>query len=397
MPEAAASQPPKRLMSLDAYRGFMMLAMVAGDSSAGFLGLAAVAQNFPGSPFWGFLAAQSRHSEWQGCTFWDLIMPSFLFILGVAMPYSFARRVALGHSYRRQLFHAAYRSAVLIGLGIYLSSPWSRITRFMLTYVLSQIGLGYFFVFLTLGKKRWVQAAAAAGILIAYWLAFALYPLPGPGFDHAAVGIPRDYPLYTGLFAHWNKNANLAADFDRWFLNLFPQEEPHRFSREGIQTLNFIPSIATMIFGVIAGEFLRSAQDAKARLKGLILWGALGVAGGWLLGHTLCPIVKPIWTPSWTVFSSGWALLILAMFYWLMDLLAWRRWAFPLVVVGMNSLVMYCMALMFKYWVLKAWKIAFGPGIFSGLGGPVGEFLAFTASLWLVCWLLYRFKIFIRI
>src|SRR5690606_38931252 len=206
--------------------------------------------------------------------------------------------------------------------------------------VLTQIGLGYVFLFLLAHVRPTVQWLSAGLILFGYWLAFALFPLPGPGFNTASVGVPPDWPhQLQGFAAHWNKNTNFAAWFDQWFLNLFPREEPFVYNRGGYLTLNFIPSLATMMFGLLAGELLRTRREASEKLRMMLAFGALGIVLGLLL-HVLgvVPLVKRIWTPSWAIFSGGWAVLFLAFFYYVLDMKGYRRWAFPFLVVGMNSI-----------------------------------------------------------
>src|SRR5262249_46330309 len=141
--------------------------------------------------------------------------------------------------------------------------------------------------------------------------------------------------LYQGFFAHWNKNANFAADVDVVLLNFFPRPEPFHFNRGGYETLNFIPSMATMIFGLMPGAWLRTSRSTGAKFLGLVIAGTLCLAVGALADQYFCPSVKRIWTPSWAVFSTGWTLWMLAAFYWLIDIRGCRAWAFPFVVVGM--------------------------------------------------------------
>jgi predicted acyltransferase len=368
-------------------------------ASAG-LGLAKVAKSFPDSAVWGFLGYQTDHVPWLGCGFWDLIQPSFMFMVGVAMPYSFASRQAKGHSPLRNGAHVVYRSLVLVLLSIFLVSNHSRQTNFLFTNVLAQIGLGYGVVYLLLGRGWRVQLAVIGGILVGYWLLFALWPLPGPDFDYAAVGVSakdRADVLLPGFFAHWDKNANFAAWFDRWFLNLFPRAQPFLFEEGGYATLNFVPSIATMAFGLMAGEWLRGRRSPWRTLAGLAVAGLVFLAVGWLLDAYVCPSVKRIWTPSWAVFSTGWTLLMLAGFYWVIDIQGWRAWAFPLVVVGMNSIVMYCMAQLMKGWVRDSFKTHLGQNLFDGTYGPIVDSVMVLAVLWLVCLWLYRRKVFVRI
>ncbi len=136
-----------------------------------------------------------------------IIQPAFLFMVGVAMPYSYASRQARGESPAHQALHAATRSLILVLLGVLLASNGRPESDFSFTIVLPQIGLGYFFVFLLLGRGPRVQALAAAGLLVAYWMFFVLYPAPGPGFDWKAAGVSDNVEKLTGLFGHWNKNS----------------------------------------------------------------------------------------------------------------------------------------------------------------------------------------------
>ncbi len=257
-------------MSLDAYRGFVMLAMASGG-----LGLARVAKSHQGSPIWEFLGYHTDHVAWRGCSFWDLIQPSFMFMVGVSMPFSYANRRRLGQSWGALLRHAATRSLILIALAVFLSSPGGKGTNFVFTNVLAQIGLGYTFLFLLLNRRPVEQIAVALAILAAYWAWFAGYPLPPAGFDFKSVGLDEQWTRLTGFAAHWEKNTNAAAVFDAWFLNLFPRPggKPFVFNEGGYATLNFIPSLATMIFGVVCGEWLRSPRTPGASMRGSALGG----------------------------------------------------------------------------------------------------------------------------
>ena len=272
-------EKPSRLTSLDAYRGFIMLAMA---SSSGFA-LADVAKHFPGNAVWGFIGYHTDHVDWIGCGFWDLIQPAFMFMAGVAIPYSYASRKAKGESDGKILFHVALRSLALVLLGVFLSGGGSHI----LVNVLTQIGLGYFFVYLLRGRGLAVQLGATAVILVGCWLWFALYPLPPAGFDYASVGLDDKWERMTGFFAHWEKNANAASWFDVWLLNLLPayHAKAFAFNPGGYQTLNFIPSMATMIFGLLAGELLRgwktpSPSSSGWSGPGWVAWSSAGSSAG---------------------------------------------------------------------------------------------------------------------
>ena len=400
---------PTRLVSIDAYRGLVMLAMV----SRGF-GFPQIAQQdaFRDSRFWHELAYQFEHVPWVGCSFWDLIQPSFMFLVGTSLAFSFAARQARGQSYAQMAGHAAIRAVALILLGIFLRSNGREQTNFTFVDVTTQIGLGYFFLFLLAGRARWVQWTSAAAILIGYWLLFVLYPAPSASFDWAAVGVPDDWPHFTGLARHFEKNANVAAAFDVWFINLFPLPEPFRFNPGGYATLNFIPSLATMIFGLLAGELLRSSASGRRKFWLLIVCGFAALAIGYLLQATnLCPIVKRIWTPSWAVYSTGWTLLLLAAFYAAIELtrgstakesntpLA-ERLVFPLTVVGMNSIAIYCLDNLIHPWILATFKTHLGPNVFQRFGPayePLVQNIVAMTVLWLICLWMYRRKIFLRL
>jgi len=267
---------------------------------------------------------------------------------------------------------------------------------------LSQIGLGYPILFLLGFQSMRVQCIALAVILIGYWAAFALYPLPGPEFDYTKVGVPKDWPhLMTGFAAHWNKNSNLAWAFDIWFLNLFARGKPFLFNGGGYATLSFIPTLGTMILGLIAGGILRDARAPSAKVKTFLLLGGLGLLVGALIGWLgLCPVVKRIWTPSWTTFSGGWCFILLAALYACIDMAGYKRWAFPLVVIGMNSIAAYCISHLFDGFIAKNLTTHLGADVFKILGSPYERLLhgAFVLLvLWLILYWMYRRKLFLRI
>jgi predicted acyltransferase len=205
----------------------------------------------------------------------------------------------------------------------------------------------------------------------------------------------------TGFAAHWNKNSNAAWAFDTWFLNLFPRKDPFAFNGGGYSTLSFIPTLGTMILGLIAGGALRGSRPAWVKIRWLAVAGVIALIAGAALGWLgVCPVVKRIWTPSWTLFSGGWCFLLLAGFYAVIDLWQHRNWAFPLVVIGMNSIAAYCMAHLFDGFIVKSLATHFGSRIYSVFGTPY-EPLVRGALVLLVFWLLlfwmYRCKIFLRI
>jgi heparan-alpha-glucosaminide N-acetyltransferase len=397
MNSPVAKESAARLTSLDVYRGLTMLFMASE-----IIRIPEVTATFTDSRFWQFVTDQLSHKQWVGCSAWDLIQPSFTFMVGVALPFSYASRKAKGQSFGKMLLHVIYRSLALTFLGVFLRSDSRTQTYFTFEDVLSQIGLGYTFLFLLCRVRPKTQLIAALLILVGYWAAFALYPAPGPGFDYQSVGVPPDWPHHqTGFAAHWDKNTNFAAAFDQWFLNLFPREKPFVFNGGGYLTLSFIPSLATMIFGLLSGGLLRSQRPGIRKVQILLVCGLLGLVLGALL-HVLgiCPIVKRIWTPSWTIFSTGWTCLLLAGFYWVIDLKGYKRWAFPALVVGMNSITMYCLVHLMDRFIAHSLKIHLGQQVFEVFGQtyePILQGTAVLLTLWLICFWMYKRKIFLRI
>jgi heparan-alpha-glucosaminide N-acetyltransferase len=393
----AVTQPPTtRNAAIDVYRGFVMLLMMAE-----VLRLPRVARSFPGNWLWSVLSYNQSHVEWAGCSLHDLIQPSFSFLVGVALPYSIASRLAKGGTFGALFGHALWRGALLAALGIFLRSTSSPQTNFTFEDTLTQIGLGYPFLFL-LGfrSSRWLWTALGV-VLTGYWLAWALYPVPGVGYDYAAVGVPPDWPYnFSGFAAHWNKNANLGQAFDVWFLNLLPRAKPFIANGGGYLTLSFIPTLGTMMLGLAAGRWMREASP-RVPLPRLVAAGAIGLTLGLLLHWTgICPIVKRIWTPAWTLFSGGACFLMLAAFSWILDIKGYRKWAYPLMVIGMNSIAAYLIAELLDRFVEDSFRIHLGPHAFAFFGTALEPLLRGAAVLltyWLVLLWMYRRKIFLRI
>ena len=398
-PAPACAAPPTRLGSIDAYRGFVMFLMMAE-----VLRLKRVAQALPESGLWKFLAWHQSHVEWVGASLHDFIQPSFSFLVGVALPFSLASRAARGASPTHLTLHACWRALVLILLGVFLRSTGRNLTHWTFEDTLTQIGLGYGFLFV-LGMRpsrdHWIALGAILG---GYWAAFAWWPLPGGDFDYAKVGVTQAWLEAngaTGFAAHWQKNSNLAWAFDTWWLNLFPREKPYLFNAGGYQTLSFIPTLGTMILGLIAGQVLRSPRDPGAKLRWFALAGAAGLLAGAAFGWLgLCPVVKRIWTPSWVLVSGGACLWMLGLCHWAIDLRGRRRWIFPLVVIGANSIAAYLMAHLFDAFIIKSLLTHLGADVFKVFGPAYQPLLHGAATLfamWLLLYWMWRRKLFLKI
>src|SRR5437899_4134788 len=266
---AAPMQLTQRLLSLDVYRGVIMVSLI----SYGF-GLRALANN----PRWGFLARQVDHSQWTGVVFWDLIQPAFMFMVGVAMPFAFAKRRAMGASRAQLLRHALRRAAGLIVLGLLITCITDGKISIEFRRVLQQIAVGYVISFFLLDRGYVAQTIAAGVILICYtaaWMIFARHT----GTDPWGMG-----------------DANMGGAFERLIFR-------HNSSGHYV-SLNSIPETATILFGVMCGQLVGSDLSKKSVMMWLALTAAVGIGGGLLLGLWI-PIVKRIWTASFCLYSGG--------------------------------------------------------------------------------------------
>jgi heparan-alpha-glucosaminide N-acetyltransferase len=391
-----AAPTPPRNVAVDAYRGLVMLLMM-GE----VMGFAKVARAFPHSLFWSILAFNQTHVEWAGMGLHDTIQPGFTFLVGVALPYSIHSRIKKGQSFSHQLAHTIWRSLILIFLGIFLRSTASTQTNFTFEDTLTQIGLGYTFAFLlAYCRPKW-QWTALGALLFGYWLAWALYPAPGPGFNYAAVGVPANWHHnFTGFASHWNKNSNLGQAFDVWFLNILPRPSRFLYNDGGYLTLSFIPTLGTMLLGLRAGEWFRAAAP-KIPIKRFMIAGTVLAATALVLHFTgICPIVKRIWTPSWTLFSGGVCFFFLAAFSWIIDVKQFRRWAFPLIVVGMNSIAAYLIAHLWEDFIVSSLHINLGYQVFQIFGTalePLMLGIAVMLIYWLILYWMFRKRLFLRI
>lgn len=379
-PEAVlVAGPPSRLLSLDVFRG----ATVAGM----------LLVNNPGS--WSHVYAPLEHAKWHGWMPTDLIFPFFLFIVGVAMAFSFAAQQARGAERGEMMAKVARRSAVLFLLGLTLAAfPFYGLDLATLRIpgVLQRIGTAFLLasaVVLFTGPRA--QAAAAALLLLGYWGAMRGVPVPGYG----AGSLEPD--------------SNLAAYVDRAVLGTAHLWKSSRtWDPEGL--LSTLPAVATVLLGVFAGRWLRSARSPGRKTAGLLAAGAAGVLLG-LAWDRVFPINKNLWTSSYVVFTAGAALLALAACYWLVDVKGRRRWAFPFVLLGVNAIAVFFLSgVMARILGLVKWA---GPAgdvtlkgwihehAFASWLAPLDASLAFAVCFvlfWVgVAWAMYRKRIFIKV
>jgi predicted acyltransferase len=307
--EPTAAPAPSRLASLDAFRGMTIAGMLL--------------VNNPGS--WSHVYAPLRHAPWHGWTPTDLIFPFFLFIVGVAMSYSFAGPLARGEPRGRLLGRAAKRAALLVALGLVLQSyPWwgYDYATLRIPGVLQRIGLVFLLAApLVLWAGRRGQAVAAALLLVGYWAAMRWVPVPGIG---------------AGV---WEPGQDLGAYLDRAaFGTAHLWRQAGTWDPEGL--LSTLPALATTLIGVLTGGWMRERRNAAGMLLGLMLAGAalmvLGSVWAWSF-----PVNKNLWTSSYVLLTAGIAMQTLAACYWLLDVKGWRAWAYPFTVFGTNAIAAF--------------------------------------------------------
>ena len=362
-----------RLLSVDALRGLTVAAMVL--------------VNNPGT--WAAIYPPLRHAAWHGWTPTDVIFPFFVFIVGVAIPLALGPRLERGER-ATVVRKVLRRSSLIFALGIVLNGfPWYHWATLRIPGVLQRIAVCYLGAALiyALTSAR-VQAIAAALLLLGYWLAMVLFPVPGYGAgDLSPAG-------------------NLAAYIDRAVLGPHIWQYAKVYDPEGI--LSTIPAIATALVGVLTGTWLRAGRTADVVAGRLAVAGIAGIAIGelWSLWF---PINKSLWTSSYVVFTAGLALIALALCYWLVEVRAHRRWAVPFAVLGVNALVLFFLSTLVARLLSiirvgaegRSVQAVLFDHVFAPLASPVNASLAFAlayvAVWWAIMWMLYRWNIQLRV
>ena len=378
-PEQPRITTTQRLTSLDAYRGAIMITLI----SHGF-GFSVLQDH----PYLGFLARQTDHVQWDGCVFWDLIQPAFMFMVGVAMPFAFGKRKSLGQSDATMFAHVLRRAIFLclIAIGFDSINEGKLIIGFV--NVLPQIAFGYVVAYFFLNKSYLTQGLAALSILIVYTLVWVWYP----GNGNAGVWAnPYAKPPWGAEYA------NLGSDFDLWLIG--------RYYPGYWLALNAIPSTATIIAGAMCGRLVSSGLSSNRIMKILILAGLGGIISGLAVSGALgIPIIKRVLSASFALYSTGWAILFLLLFFWIIEVKNYRRWAFFLVVVGMNSITAYIMFQLFRGWIDHAFLalLTFSPlnrPLVEAMGAPGAILQAFLVLgvQWYVLYFFYKNKIFFKV
>lgn len=366
----------ERLVSLDVFRGITIAGMVL--------------VNNPGT--WSHIYWPLAHADWHGWTPTDLVFPFFLFIVGVAIPLAFGRRMEPGGSKRDLYLKIVRRTLIIFALGIFLAGfPYFPFSTIRIPGVLQRIAVCYLFAsVIFLNTKVRTQIAITIALCLLYWGLMTL--LHAPGFS------PGDL----------SREGSLASFIDRKVLGPHIWKQGRVFDPEGL--LSTIPAIATTLFGVLAGQWLRTNKSEYEKVAGLFVAGAVCIVIGWCW-NPFFPINKSLWTSSYVFFTGGLALEFLAFCYWLIDIKKYQRWAKPFVVFGVNAIVLFVgSGLMAK--VMGLIKLPWGDSqislhgwiyqkIFLPWASPINASLAYALAfilLWLgLMWILYRRKIFIKI
>jgi predicted acyltransferase len=357
-----------RLTSLDFFRGVTMFLLV-GEATGLYEHLRAPALS---GTLLGALGWQLEHHPWNGLHFWDLIQPFFMFIVGVAMPFSIGKRWERGDSWGQTFRHALGRSGLLLFFGWYLYCIGPGRITFELWNVLAQLSFTYLVAFLMMRKSARTQIGFTFLLLIATELLYRLWPVAG-----------------------FNQPFVPDHGFGAWVdLKLM-----HKLSEGHWVAFNAVPTTAHTMWGVLAGQVLKSSRAPLQKIRLLAISGAIGVLAGYAL-NPWTPIIKRICTSSFVIVSGGWALLALALCYWLIDVRNLKRGTLFFVIVGMNPLFIYLFCNTGGAEWFHGIAKPFTMGLFEWAGqlpALIVTSLVVWGMLWYLCWWLYKKRIFFRI
>ncbi|HRP03889.1 MAG TPA: DUF5009 domain-containing protein [Opitutaceae bacterium] len=405
-PDPAVEVPtrPPRLMSVDVLRGFDMFWIIGGEH------LVKALNRIDGGPVLAAVATQLSHTKWEGFTFFDLIFPLFLFLIGVSIVFSMDRMLATAGR-RAAFIRIVRRSILLFALGVIyyggISKGWANMQW---AGVLHRIALCYLFgaiLYVMLPRRGIVVASLVC--LIGYWSLMTFVPVPDLRLDKATIGqlaarIGTDSPaalsaaVPSAVRGSYEEGLNLAHYVDFRFL---PGHKRNTYyTNEGL--LSTIPSIATTLFGIMAGWVLKDTRrNDRNKVILLIVAGAAAIVAGMLWGISF-PIVKRLWTSSYCLVASGASAALLGVFYMIIDVWKWQRWTAPFLWIGTNALVVY---LAVNFIDFEALSMRFVGGeirnfldttVAPGTGGLLVASVALMIPLLLLRFL-YRNRIFIRL
>lgn len=365
------AKPQGRLMSVDALRGFDMFWIIGGWAI--FRGLHTAVDH----PATAWLNVQLSHVKWEGFRAWDLIMPLFLFVVGVVMPFSLGKRTQRGDSRAQVYRHVISRTVILFVLGMIAQGNLLDLdlsTLHIFSNTLQAIAAGYLISAVILLNLRLAgQMMATAVLLLLFWLLMVVVPVPGHG---AGVLTPE---------------GNLAIYLDRTILGPFIDgtEPPYTW------ILSSMTFPCTVMLGAMAGHLLRSQRSRGVKVLLLLLAG-LGCLLLGVVWDRWFPIIKHVWTSSFVLYSAGWCYLLLAVFYLVIDVLGLKKWAFGFIVIGMNAIAVYMVTRVFDFRRIGDIFVG-GLAKWTGDAHELVRAVAGFTVLWLILWWMYRKKSFIKI
>lgn len=372
-PAVAQPAPVRRLLSLDALRGFDMFWIMGGEE------IFHVLAKTTGWAWAIFMADQFTHVDWNGFRPYDCIFPLFLFLAGVSTPYSIGSRLAKGDKRSLLARKIIMRGLLLVLLGIiYNNGLFNKpIAEMRFGSVLGRIGLAGMFaqlIYLYVHQER-SRYGIFAGILLLYWALLMLVPVPGYGAGNLTM------------------EGSLVGYVDRLFMPGRLYKVVH--DPEGL--LSTLPAIGTGLLGIFAGTILRqhSVHDGQ-KLRQLVLMGVACITLGWIW-NSVFPVNKNLWTSSFVLVAGGWSLLVLSLFYWIIDMQEFRRWTFFFVVIGMNSILIYLAERIIDFEHTAHFLFGGILHLFSEPVQAIGAVVAFLAVKWGFLYFLYKKKTFLRV
>lgn len=366
-----------RLASLDVFRGITIALMIVVNNPGGDVSYPAL-----------------QHADWNGWTLADLVFPFFLFIVGVAIPFSLGNRIARGESRRKVLLRVVRRSIVLFVLGLFLNGfPYYDLSTLRIMGVLQRIALCYFFaslIFLTFKVRK--QAMIAVLISLSYWAIMTLIPVPGYG---------------AGVLG---KQGNLASYVDNLLLGRQHLWEGSKTWGDPEGLLSTIPAVATTLLGVLAGKHLKSNRSPLEKATYFFFLGNVGIVVG-SLWNLWFPINKSLWTSSYVAVTGGISFIFLATCYYVIDVKKHMTWTKPFIILGTNAITIYVLSEIVSFAAYAKVTLKDGTTIalktfvyrdyFASWAGPLNGSL-FYALAYLVLWIavaaiLYKSRIFIKV
>jgi predicted acyltransferase len=357
-------QKQSRILSIDFFRGFVMFLLVSGISEL-FHGMV---QEGKGGALIAFINLQSEHGEWYELYFWDLIQPFFMFIVGVAMPFSFSKRMAEGETWKQSFRHVLKRSFWLLFFGFMLGA---KKDSYYLTNILPQLSFVYLFAFLLMRKPIKWQLIASFALILVSDLLYHFWPVEG--FNQLMPG---------HNFGSWLDSVTTG--------HLHPSHWV---------TFNAIPTSAHTIWGVIAGYMLMKDWSQKKKFLTLLIIGSAGVIAGYSM-RPFIPIIERICTSSYVIVSGGWCLVAMAVSFWLVDIMNFKKFATFFAIVGMNPIFIYIFSMLGGRGMLSRMVEPFTSRIFSWSNPVTIDMITIVivaAMMWYISYFLYKRKIFIKL